>query len=183
MDGKNRLVWRLLLHPDGSLFAVVVKNRRKGQEAPGALYRSIDQAATWLPVPLPAGVDFPSDLSCDTKGRLYLAAWPRLEKGRNRGGGAWASDDGGRTWKPVLDQGLHVVTVTVDQARPQRLCAGTFDAALFASEDAGRSWRKIEPFDFQWGYRPVLDPHNTDMVYLTTFGSSVWHGPVGGASP
>lgn len=38
-------------------------------------------------------------------------------------------------------------------------------------------WRRLEGYNFKWGHRPVLDPHNKGMLFLTTFGSSVWYGP------
>ncbi len=60
------------------------------------------------------------------------------------------------------------------------LYLSTFDAALYRSIDRGRTWKQLEGFDFQWGYRPVPDPHHPGMLYLTTFGSSVWYGPAEG---
>jgi hypothetical protein len=27
-----------------------------------------------------------------------------------------------------------------------------------------------------WGHRVIVDQNNPEMVYITTFGSSVWHG-------
>jgi photosystem II stability/assembly factor-like uncharacterized protein len=181
IDPRNPFAWRLALAPDGTLYAVMVKNRLPGQEYPGQIYRSSDGAASWQPVPLPEDVDFPNDLTIDASGRLYLACWPRLVEGRNFGGGAYASDDGGRTWVQLTDPGLHVYTVSVDKADPSKLYLGTFDAALFCSTDRGQTWKQLPGFDFQWGYRPVPDPHHPGMLYMTTFGSSVWYGPAEGA--
>jgi hypothetical protein len=158
---------------------VVVKNYLKGRQHTGALYRSDDGAETWKPVALPGRVDFPNDLTFDPSGRLYLACWPREVEGRNSGGGAWASDDGGRTWAGIFDSSFHVYTVAVDPNNSDILYLSTFDASLQRSDDRGRSWNQVEGFDFQWGYRPVPDPHHPGMLYVTTFGSSVWYGPAG----
>jgi hypothetical protein len=186
IDSRNHFAWRLVLAPDGTLYAVVVKNRLPGHEFPGAIYRSLDRAETWETVPLPEGVDFPNDLTCDPggknhrSGRLYLACWPRLDGDKNLGGGAYASDDGGLNWVPVFDPQAHVYTVTIDPADPSVLYLSTFDAALFRSNDRGCTWKQLEGFDFQWGHRPVPDPHHPGMLYMTTFGCSVWYGLVPG---
>jgi len=181
IDPRNRFVWRLAQAPDGTLYVVVAKNRRISQIFSGGIYRSTDGAETWEALPMPDGVDFPSDLTIDSSGRLYLACWPRLEGDKNTGGGVYASDDGGQTWNLVFNPEMHVVTVSIDPHHPSTLYIGTFDAALFRSTDRGQTWRQVEGFDFQWGYRPVPDPHHPGLLYMTTFGSSVWYGLVDGA--
>jgi hypothetical protein len=180
LDPQNLFAWRLALLPGGILYLVVTRNYRKGRQRPGAVYRSADGAASWQPVALPAGVDFPNDLTFDPSGRLYLACWPREEGETNVGGGAWASDDGGASWTRVFDEAAHVYTVSVDPRRPATLYLSTFDAGVHRSDDAGRSWRRLGGFNFQWGYRPVPDPRREGMLYVTTFGSSIWYGPAGG---
>jgi photosystem II stability/assembly factor-like uncharacterized protein len=180
LNPRNPFAWRLALLQDGTLYLVVVKNWRKGRECPGAIYRTMDGAETWEAVALPEGVDFPNDLTCDPSGRLYLACWPRQVDGRNRAGGAYASDDGGRTWVQLFDPAVHVYTVTVDPGDPDRLYLSTFEAAVHRSDDRGRTWTRLKGFNFQWAYRPVVDPRHPGMLYLTTFGSSLWYGPAGG---
>ena len=32
-------------------------------------------------------------------------------------------------------------------------------------------------YNFKWGHRVVLDPLHRGMLYVTTFGGSVWYGP------
>jgi hypothetical protein len=129
---------------------------------------------------LPAGVDFPNDLAFDPSGRLYLACWPRVVDGENHGGGAYTSEDSGRNWVPVFDPAAHVYTITVDQHNPSTLYLSTFDAATYRSNDRGGTWKRLKGFNFQWAYRPVIDPLHPGMLYLTTFGSSVWYGPAEG---
>lgn len=180
LDPRNPFAWRLLLSPDGTLYVVLVKNRMKGQEFPGMVCKSTDGAETWEPVSLPDEMDFPNDLTCDSSGRLYLAGWPRLANGENRGGGAYASDDGGQTWVQIFDPRVHVYTVTVDFSNPATLYLSTFAAAIYRSDDRGQNWRRLKGCNFQWCYRPVPDPHHPGMLYVTTFGSSVWYGPAEG---
>ncbi len=177
LEPRNLMAWRLAQLEDGTLYVVMVKNRMKDREFSGLVFKSTDGAETWQPVPLPEGVDFPNDLTVDPSGRLYLACWPRRVGTENFEGGAYASDNGGRTWVQIFDPGMHVYTVSVDTANPSMLYIGTFDAALFRSTDRGQTWKQLPGFDFQWGHRPVSDPHHPGMLYVTTFGSSVWYGP------
>jgi hypothetical protein len=123
-------------------------------------------------------VDFPNDITFDPTGRFYLACWPRSDRTRNIAGGAYTSDDGGLSWSPIFDTGMHVYSVAVDPVNPNNLYISTFDAALFFSSDLGSTWKLVPGYDFQWGVRPVPDPYNPGMVFLTTFGSSVWYGSV-----
>jgi photosystem II stability/assembly factor-like uncharacterized protein len=182
LDPANPFAWRLAMLPDGTLYLVVVKNQLPGREKAGALYRSCDRAGHWQKVDLPDGVDFPNDVSFDPGNplRLYLACWPQVVEGRNVGGGVWASDDGGQSWSCVYDQAAHAYTVTVDAGNPSTLYLGTFDAAVLRSDDRGQTWQRLKGFNFQWAYRPVPDIHHPGMLYVTTFGSSLWYGPAGG---
>jgi photosystem II stability/assembly factor-like uncharacterized protein len=180
LDSRNLFVWRLVLAPDGALYLVVVKNRMKGHEFTGALYRSTDGAGTWEPMPLPEGVDFPNDLTIDISGRMYLSCWPRLVDRANRGGGAYASDDGGRTWVRVFDEAAHVYAMTVDPVQPSTLYLATFLAGVYRSDDRGKTWARFKGCDFQWNHRVIPDLHHPGMIYLTTFGSSVWYGSAEG---
>jgi len=177
IDPHNLFAWQMTLLPDGTLYLVVVKNRVKGREFTGALYKSTDGANTWELLPLPQEVDFPNDLTCDPPGRLYLACWPHTENDLNSGGGAYASDDGGQTWVPVFDTQAHTFTVTVDPGNPDRLYAATFNSGIYRSDDRGKTWRRLRGYNFMWTYRPVPDPHHPGMLYIATFGSSVWYGP------
>jgi hypothetical protein len=51
---------------------------------------------------------------------------------------------------------------------------------VLRSDDRGQTWQRLKGFNFQWAYRPVPDIHHPGMLYVTTFGSSLWYGPAGG---
>jgi hypothetical protein len=53
---------------------------------------------------------------------------------------------------------------------------------VFRSSDRGETWQRLRGYNFKWGYRPVFDPHHPGMIYLTTFGGSVFYGPAKGDS-
>jgi photosystem II stability/assembly factor-like uncharacterized protein len=180
LDPRNPFAWRLALLPDGTLYLVMVKNRVRGREYSGAVYRSTDGADTWHLLPLPQEVDFPNDLTFDPSRRLYLACWPHTKDDLNSGGGAYASDDGGQTWAPIFDSQAHTFTVTVDPRNPDVLYAATFNNGIYRSDDRGLNWKRLRGYNFMWAYRPVPDPHHPDMLYVASFGSSVWYGPAEG---
>jgi len=75
-DPRNQpFAWRLTLSPDG------------------ALYRSLDGAESWTPIPLPAGTNGPNGLTVDPEDpkRLYLSAWGVVGPEGDTGGGIFLS--------------------------------------------------------------------------------------------
>ena len=63
-----------------------------------------------------------------------------------------------------------------DPYHPGRLYCNTFNQAAYRSDDYGKSWKKIKGYDFHWGQRIIVDENDPEKIYITTFGSSVWHG-------
>ena len=51
------------------------------------------------------------------------------------------------------------------------------NSGAFRSEDRGEGWYRLEGYNFKWGYRPIFDPHQPGMIYLTTFGGGIFLGP------
>ncbi|MBN2289912.1 MAG: hypothetical protein JXQ83_11310, partial [Candidatus Glassbacteria bacterium] len=184
--GENRSVWRLTRREDGTLFVVVVGNGTERQVIPGGLYRSDDGAESWQQVALPDGVCRPNDLAIDPADpqTMYLSCWPWTDRSSElrveRNGGLYRTTDGGETWEQVFYEGAHVYAAAIDPAKPSNVVINTFDSAAFRSTDRGETWRKLGGYNFKWGHRPILDPHHAGMIYLTTFGGSVFYGPVTG---
>jgi hypothetical protein len=54
------------------------------------------------------------------------------------------------------------------------------DQAAWRSADRGKTWTRLRGFNFKQGKRVVPDPNDPSKVYITTFGSGVWHGPATG---
>jgi photosystem II stability/assembly factor-like uncharacterized protein len=131
---------------------------------------------------LPKGVNGANGLAVDPKDpkRLYLAAWRRKGPETDGGGGIYLSTDGGGAWRHVLDRDQHVYDVTIDSRRPDTLYAAGFESSAWRSTDRGETWRRIRGFNFKWGHRVIPDPSNAGLIYVTTFGGSVWHGPAAG---
>jgi photosystem II stability/assembly factor-like uncharacterized protein len=80
----------------------------------------------------------------------------------------------------VLDQDTHIYDVTIDAANPSILYACGFESNVWRSTDRGESWSRVPGYNFKWGHRVIADPTHPGMIYVTTYGGSVWHGPVAG---
>jgi photosystem II stability/assembly factor-like uncharacterized protein len=178
-------VWRLARGADGTLFAVVARRSEDGSignAGDGALYKSTDAAEHWQPVSLPQGTNGPNGLTVDPRSpsRLYLAAWARATGQHGEGGGIFLSEDGGKSWKQVLDKDQHIYDVTIDSTDPNIVYAAGFESSVWQSTDRGLHWRRIPGFNFKWGQRVIPDPLDHNKIYITTFGGSVWHGSVNG---
>lgn len=198
--GENTCAFELTLTGNGSLFLTVspvpeYKDGKKGRSFyAGAVYRSTDAAATWTKLDVSKGLIFPNGLDYDRANpdNLYLACWSDIDLADLTGGavakatggnevlktpgGIFKSGDGGNTWTSVFDSAQYVYDVTVDPYHPGRLYNNTFNRAAYRSDDYGKTWRKIKGYDFHWGHRIVIDQWDHEKVYITSFGSSVWHG-------
>lgn len=173
--------WRLTQDSAGTLYLVVARRSEDGSignDGDGAVYRSRDAAEHWERLSLPDGVNGPNGLTVDPRdaNRLYLAAWARATGMHGDGGGIFLSQDGGKTWRQILDRDRHVYDVTIDPRNPDWLFATGFESSAWRSVDRGEHWTRIAGFNFKWGHRVIPDPADPDSIYITTFGGSVWHG-------
>jgi len=180
--GRDLYTWRAVLLPDGTLYLIVMRALENNRIVNGALYCSKDGAASWQKVNLPEDVTMPNDLAYDPSNPriMYLSCWPLPGNGQERGGGVLRSIDGGLTWKRVFREDTHVYAAAVDPSNPGVVIINTFDSAAFRSDDRGETWNRLKGYNFKWGQRPVFDPHHPGMIYLTTFGGSVYYVPAKG---
>jgi hypothetical protein len=160
----------------------------------GAVYRSTDGAETWTKLNIGKGLLFPNEVAVDpaNANRMYVACWATIsladlvggdvaragggDKAIEMPGGIFMSQDGGDNWISIFDQQQYVYGITVDTYHPGRLYCNTFNRAAYRSDDYGKSWKKIKGYDFHWGHRIIVDKNDTEKIFITTFGSSVWHG-------
>jgi photosystem II stability/assembly factor-like uncharacterized protein len=179
------LAWRLVRDSEGTVYVILARRSEDGSignSGDGAIYRSRNHADNWEPLRLPTGVNGPNGLAIDLRNpkRLYLAAWARATGMHGEGGGIFLSEDGGQSWRQVLDRDRHVYDVTIDPDNPDQLYAAGFESSAWVSSDRGEHWTRIPGFNFKWGHRVIPDPADPKAVYVTTFGGSVWHGLVNG---
>jgi hypothetical protein len=197
---ENACTFELTLAGNGNLFLTVsptpmYKDGKKGREIySGAVYRSTDGAETWTKLNVTNGLLFPNGIDVDPENPnlIYLGCWSGISLSdmvggdvtRSTGsnpaltmpGGIFKSEDGGNTWTSIFDQKQYVYDVTIDPYHKGRLYCNTFNKSAWRSDDSGKTWKKIKGYDFHWGHRIIIDENDHEKVYITTFGSSVWHG-------
>ncbi len=133
-------------------------------------------------MPLPEGVNGPHDLLIDPDNpdRMYVSCWPSDASGSDAHGGVLKTSDGGKTWKQVFDERYRVNSAGLDPANPSTIFINTFQNAAFRGDNYGEDWSRIEGYRFKWGQRAIPDIHHPGMLYLTTYGGSVFYGPAQG---
>src|SRR5438067_7224806 len=93
-------------------------------------------------------------------------------------GGVWKSVNGGTTYKPVFDKQpvQSIGAVTVDPKNPKTIWVGTGEAwtrnsttvgdGVYKSTDGGDNWMNVGLKDSERIAKILVDPSNTDTVYV-----------------
>ena len=167
-------IWGLAWTPDGSrLFAGI---------DPAGLFVSDDRGATWQDV---TGLNEHATRSAWEPSRGIFAVHSicidRTAPGHMvvavSAGGAYRSEDGGRSWAPAnqgvraenfperyveVGHNVHRIVIHAGTGRLYRQCYN----GTYRSDDGGRSWTEIStglPSDF--GYAIACDPNHADTVF------------------
>jgi len=157
---------------------------------PGAVFRTDDVGKTWRRVSrdlmvanVRALAVAPSDVQ-----RLYLAGADRMLAGRFVRGGLFRSDDGGLTWRTILEDDF-VEALAVNPLNADVVYAGLWDApyhdectgdGIVMTRDGGKTWTSINGTGLTCKRvaRIVVDPHDPNRLYLGTTGNGVFVGRV-----
>jgi photosystem II stability/assembly factor-like uncharacterized protein len=189
--GDNLFAWKIHRAADGMLYLIIARglgyedgDRRKPFRIDGELYSSDDNAASWKKMDLPGGENAPHDLLTDplNPDRILLCCWAVAGEGGDVGGGVYRSDNGGAGWELVFNDVKRVNSIALDPNETGTLYINTFQNAAFRGKNWGDSWQRIKGYRFKWGQRPIPDIHNPGMLYLSTYGGSVQHGPAKGVT-
>jgi photosystem II stability/assembly factor-like uncharacterized protein len=99
------------------------------------------------------------------------------------GGGVWKTENDGRTWKPIADQGIPIGSIgaiAVAPSDPNIVYVGTgepdvraqisYGIGMFKSTDAGKTWTHIGLENTRRIGRIVVDPNNPNRVYVAALG-------------
>ncbi len=99
------------------------------------------------------------------------------------GGGVWKTENAGRTWFPISDEGIPIGSIgaiAVAPSNPNVVYVGTgepdirsqhsYGIGLFKSTDAGRTWRAIGLENTRQIGRIVVDPADPNRVYVAALG-------------
>jgi photosystem II stability/assembly factor-like uncharacterized protein len=182
----NMRVYRVTLHKDGTLFAIICAKRpTRGQplmsEGVG-LYRSIDGAETWQKVNASHLFLYPKDFSVDPDDSNIILLGTCDTNWQDKSGGLYRSEDGGATWQRIGRQGRQTFGGYFHPKHDgwiyMTLTEGAPGAGLWLSRNNGQTWQPFDDLPFSNIQRVTFDPLNDAVMYVTTFGGSVWRGPV-----
>ncbi len=180
--GDNRFAWQILKNSKGRLFLLNARGSDKGKTVDGDIYYSDNHARSWNKLKLPEGVNGPHDLLIDPDHpeTLYVCCWPRKDSGSDTHGGVIKTKDGGKNWEQVFDERIRVNSAGLDPSHPETIFINTFQNAAYRSDNAGESWNRLEGYRFKWGQKAIPDVNNPGMIFLSTYGGSVFYGPADG---
>lgn len=182
----NMRVYRVILHPDGTLLAsICAKRPAAGQPLLSqgvGLYRSSDGGETWHHINASQPLLYIKDSSVHPRDsrRILLGA---CDAGRgDRSGGLYLTEDGGQTWRRIGRQGPQTFGGYFHPKREgwiyMTLTEDAPGAGLWLSRDHGRTWTAFDELPFANIQRVEYDPTDDARLYVTTFGGSVWRGPL-----
>src|SRR5580698_6517431 len=120
-------------------------------------------------------------------GRTYAvaghASQPDTFYSGSVGGGVWKTENSGRTWFPISDEGIPIGSIgaiAVAPSNPNIVYVGTgepdirsqnsYGIGMFKSLDAGKTWAHIGLEDTRQIGRVVVDPADPDRVYVAALG-------------
>lgn len=99
------------------------------------------------------------------------------------GGGVWKTENSGRTWFPIADQGIPIGSIgaiAVAPSNPDVIYVGTgepdirsqhsYGIGVFKSTDAGKTWIHIGLENTRQIGRIVVDPADANRVYVAALG-------------
>lgn len=187
---SNRRVCRVVLHTDGTLFALVTA-KRQGRGGPFlpegvGLYRSTDGGERWSLVNAAQPLLWPKDVTVDPKDSriIYIGAadaGAAAAAAAAEQGGLYRTKDGGATWQKLARKGPEHFGAYLHPTRPgwiyMTLTEGAPDAGLWLSRDDGATWEALRGLPFSNAQRVAFVPSDPERIYVTTFGGSIWRGP------
>ncbi len=128
-----------------------------------------------------------------TSGRITaFAVHPddtRIVYAASASGGAWKTDNGGTTWRPVFEGGgsVSLGAIALAPSHPDIIWLGTgeqnsvrsssFGDGVYRSDDGGASWRHMGLEVSRHIGRIVIHPDNPDIVFVAAMGSLWGPGP------
>lgn len=183
---QNMRVYRVILHKDGTLFAIVCA-KRPGSGKPlmsegVGLYRSSDGAERWVKVNASQLFLYPKDFTVHPEDSNTILVGTCDSDWQDESGGLYRTEDGGRTWQRIGRKGRQTFGGYFHPKRDGWIYMTLTEEApgpgLWLTRDNGQTWKPFEDLPFSNIQRVVFDPSDDTLMYVTTFGGSVWRGPM-----
>ena len=178
---ENRLLVAVLGHPYGpNEERGVYRSTDGGQTFQRVLYINENTGAFQVEFDPKDNDTIYADMWAGRQGPWENGAW------QGKTSGLFKSTDGGKTWKrltnglPTIEQGLGRVGFAISRSDHKRLYAivdaNTAVAGLYASDDAGENWRRINGDPRLWGrgsdFAEIkVHPKNPDVVFVANVAS------------
>lgn len=183
---KNMRLYRVVLHKDGTLFAIICAKRPaygKPLVSEGVgLYRSRDGAETWEKVNASRLFLYPKDFCVHPENSDIILVGTCDADWQDKSGGLYRTDDSGKTWERIGREGRQTFGGYFHPKRDgwiyMTLTEGAPGPGLWLTRDSGATWEAFEDLAFSNIQRVVFDPSDDALMYVTTLGGSVWRGPV-----
>lgn len=98
-------------------------------------------------------------------------------------GGVWKSETGGLTWNPIFDKEkvISIGALVINPNNPDEIWVGTGEGnprnslnggyGLYKSIDGGENWKFMGLGETRNIHRIIINPQNTDIVYIGAIGS------------
>jgi photosystem II stability/assembly factor-like uncharacterized protein len=154
--------------------------------APLCLVAQQPNPASQYPASLLSGLRW-RDVGPMRGGRTYAvaghASQPDTYYSGSVGGGVWKTENSGRTWFPISDEGIPIGSVgaiAVAPSNPNIVYVGTgepdirsqnsYGIGMFKSTDAGKTWTHIGLEETRQIGRVVVDPADPNRVYVAALG-------------
>ncbi len=107
---------------------------------------------------------------------------PRILYVGTAGGGVWKTVNGGAVFKSIFDKYCQSIgALTIDQNNPDVIWVGTGESnmrnsvaigdGMYKSDDGGDNWKKIGLENSEHISKIVIDPTNSDVVYVSVPGA------------
>ena len=159
----------------GNLFSQKKKDKEEKKDAPKHLLDTLGIGLKWRSVGPAVTSGRISDFAVHPKKRstYYVAT---------ASGGVWKTTNAGTTYEPIFDsQGSYSIgCVTLDPNNPSVVWVGTgennnqrsvaYGDGVYRSNDGGKSWKHMGLKESEHVGKIIVDPRNSDVVYVAAIG-------------
>src|ERR1700689_3322546 len=152
----------------------------------GSLSAEKPNAAAQYPAEMLGGLEW-RDVGPMRGGRSYAVAGSASQPDTfymgSVGGGVWKTENSGRTWFPISDDGIPIGSIGAIAVAPSNskvVYVGTgesdirsqnsYGIGMFKSADAGKTWTHIGLDNTRQIGRVVVDPKDANRVYAAALG-------------